>query len=299
MPMNIRLVCALFTWYISSVMVNVTWKWAVKTYSSVLLLTMVQFAISEIIALSTYLSNNYYNIRYKNDKTFSKKEGPGHFRLITSIGLTFALGQLCTNSSLSMSSVALTNAIKATEPFVALIFSFLFFQADIPSRAMFYMLLTIVGACLTSKSDSSFSVNGALYATASNFFLQARNVLIKNVDKDETNSRGIRLFLYSNTVGLMFLAIACIIYSIINGFDLENIFFVDNAMVLAGIFFALQHISSYIVLEFASTTTHALLNVSKRVFIIFVGSVILGTVLTNKQIVGICITFISLYYLAY
>ena len=294
---RIKFAFALFVWYTASIMANITWKWAIRTYHSVLPLTLIQFAVGEMVALTIVVGNWYSNKSYVSYKILTKKEDMGCSLLILLMGLTFALGQLCTNASLSISSVALTNAIKTTEPCVALIFGVFILRNPIPPRAILFMLILMGGAAITSKSDSSFSANGALYAAFSNVVLQTRNVLIKSAaNNSQVTNNGTTMFLYSNTFGMLFLLFANIFCTALNGFSWDDIRNINALCIMTGVFFALQHMSSYVVLDYALITTHSLLNVSKRVLIILIGSVILGSTVTMKQNVGICITFTSLYF---
>ena len=122
---HVKFAFALFVWYTASIMVNITWKWAIRTYHSVLPLTLIQFAAGEVVAFTVFIGNWYLcDKSYESNKILHTKEDVKGCcsPLIFVIGIAFALGQLCTNASLSISSVALTNAIKATEPCVALIF---------------------------------------------------------------------------------------------------------------------------------------------------------------------------------
>ena len=271
---------------------------AMETYPAVLPLTMIQFAIGSLIAIAMSLRNWCYGRSYTEEKLHTDGETSRFSFITVPIGITFAVGQLCTNASLSISSVALTNAIKATEPCVALIYSILILQNRIPNKAILYMILLIVGAAITSKADAGFSVNGILYAAISNVVLQTRNVLIKLAVDGSSNIKGLTLFFYSSTFGLIFLMITNIVYNNWIGFNWAGVKDINYICIMAGVFFALQHISSYMVLDYALITTHALLNVSKRVLVILVGSVVLGTILSFQQILGICIAFSSLYFYA-
>ena len=145
----------------------------------------------------------------------AKEDGGSQAILLALIGMTFAFGQLLTNASLSISSVALTNAIKSTEPFVALIYGTLVLQKAIPRKAVVFMTCVMFGAIITSRTDDSFSSNGVMYAALSNIIFQTRNVMIKGYRSNYNSFKDISLFLLSNTIGMAILLIALLT----NGYD--------------------------------------------------------------------------------
>ena len=192
--------------------------------------------------------------------------------------------------------MAITNAVKATEPCVALIFGIFILHNAFSKKAIALMILVILGASMITIEDNTFSVDGVLYAALSNLFLQARNVFVKSLMEISNDSKGPNIFLTCNFVGLIFLFILWTLYFIQEP-SFENVNSeICYSYILLGTFFALQHVFSFMVLDYTLTTTQALLNVSKRVCIILIGALILGSSLTALQIVGMIITFTALYF---
>ena len=83
---HIKFGFALFVWYTASIMVNITWKWAIRTYHSVLPLTLIQFAVGEVVALTVFIGNWYSGKSNLSDKTLTKNGNVGCPPLLVLMG---------------------------------------------------------------------------------------------------------------------------------------------------------------------------------------------------------------------
>ena len=209
-------------------------------------------------------------------------------------GASFCVGQLCTNTSLSIVSVSLTHIIKITEPLVALFFGIAILKDDIKKEAILSMGIMLTGFVNATVYDTTFHMKGMIFAAVSNIALQVRNLYIKLSEAECKNGlKSITLFFLSNTISLIILLFPLIISQVIQ--PVAGLIRLDYQILSIGFFFAIQHIMSFFVLQHVFITTHALLNVLKRLFIIVICAVYLKTYVNMLQFVGIAIAFIGFY----
>lgn len=279
---TITLVLAISMWYISSVCVNIAWKKTYPHHKDILVLTTLQFGVSAVVSIVLGLLGYGKSV-----------ESSIWYRKMLPMGTTFALGQLCTNISLSMVSVGLTHVVKTAEPVIAVAAGTLILGESINFKSIVYIAFLIMGVCLTVVHDAQVDWTGIAFAGLSNIFLQGRNILIKKNQKEtemkEEAFKGLPLFCHTINSGMNLFLVMISVY-IFAAPDTFSIFvgaIKDPSTYLVGLCFSSQHIFSYYVLANITITSHALFNSVKRALIIVISCVVLHTQLYRIQVVGI------------
>ena len=276
-------------WYTSSILVNITWKQVFYKHPHVISLTFIQVAVAQLTVIPFLIFT-----WLKDPQAFrSVSEWPTTRVLL--IGVSFGFGQLCTNASLSLVSVSLTHVIKISEPLIALLFGVTILKDKVPSSAMIYMVFLLVGVGVTTVQDTSFHYTGIAYAGMSNIALQIRNLNVKLLKAgQEEGINSTVLFALSNGVSVIAMVCLLLLQYLFAGYT-ALIPDLDVQAALTGMYFSAQHIMSYFVLQHVLLSTHALLNVTKRLSIIVISSVILHTPLSAIQFLGIGMALTGFY----
>ena len=287
-PQTLAIILAGFIWYISSAWVNISWKHLYHRQPCVLHLTLIQLTVAEIICLPLFILTE----DKPHEIIWSLMKGRNPY--IYLIGTAFCIGQLCTNSSLSIVSVSLTHIIKVTEPLIALLLGVTILKENISKRAILFICVILIGIVIATAYDVSFNYKGVGFAALSNVAFQVRNLFTKLSDSNRKGPyKSITIFFLTNAISI------AIIFVILFVIKLEHNCFAtymfDFECFLLGISFAGQHIMSFFVLQNVMITTHALLNVIKRLFVIVICSLFLKTYISTFQFVGIILTLIGLY----
>ena len=286
----IQLTCGGLLWYISSILVNITWKKAFQAHPYVVNLTLIQLAIAEIVSILIFFCVGTTSI--KRLIGIWKRN-----RLDMAItGGFFALGQLSTNASLAIMSVSSTHIIKITEPIIALALGKAVLKDDIPKSAILYTCLILAGVAIATVNDVTINPQGILLAGLSNVGMQARNLYIKLMRADTSDHLdNITWFMLSNLFSLIAVCVLAILNMIWSGSNFIIFLDLGYNTVLSGICLTIQHTMSILVLQNVLISTHALLNVVKRLLIIVISAIVMQTPLSMIQTLGIAMALTGFY----
>ena len=285
-----RLMCGGLLWYISSIVVNITWKKAFQTHPCVVNLTLMQLAIAEIVSILLFLCVGTTSVT----RLIGILKRRRWDMFIT--GSFFAIGQLFTNASLAVISISSTHIIKITEPIIALALGKTILKDDIPKSVIFYICLILAGIAIATVNDVSVNPQGMLLASLSNVGMQARNLYIKLMIAGAPDDLdNITCFLLSNFFSLIAVSFLSVLNTVWFGSDLVVLNHLDYNTVVTGICLAFQHVMSILVLQNVFISTHALLNVIKRLLIIVISAIIMHTTLSMIQTLGIVMALTGFY----
>ncbi len=187
-------------WYISSIMVNVKWKQLIhKEKPYVLHLTVIQFTFATLIScLLILLCKPHQETIIRQ----SSKQGKGYIV----IGVAFAIGQVCTNTALSIVSVTLTHVIKITEPIIVMLLGISFLKYNISKTSLACICFIQRGIILINTSDETLQFKGVLFAFLSNIAFPVRNLFIVK-HQQHNKTRKLYIFFISCVTGLGLLSI--------------------------------------------------------------------------------------------
>jgi solute carrier family 35, member E1 len=176
--------CLMLLWYGSAGVAVISSRSILKkTFSLPFSLSAVQFLLSTIFSYGTltWLLPWSTNGSYKSMITSFTYEDPVG-KLVRIISLSFTLGFILTNVSLSLCNASFTETVKASEPISSLLLATLLGGDGSVSKMEWLTALPIVfGVGLCSFSESNFNLFGFVAAVASNFMFSLRGINTKKL----------------------------------------------------------------------------------------------------------------------
>ena len=204
------------------------------------------------------------------------------------------VGHLSVNVSYTFVTSSATQVVKSSEP----IFMFLFLLC-LPSRhvekqnmnayVLFSMILMVFGTCLFVLWDITFNVWGITAAVVSNIAFPLRNIALKNIS-ERYQSPFQKYFMLSFS-GILLLFPPLILKLI---FENKSLFNLSPAGIAAASFHCIYNLASITVLQNASPLNHAILNFSKRIFVIALNIKYFHLNMTWHMFTGLAIVFSGL-----
>jgi drug/metabolite transporter (DMT)-like permease len=170
-------------WYGSAALAVTSSRYILRETGLPFCLSAAQYILSTIISyimlkfILPWLTNGSYKAMIK-DYSYDKPEG----KLIRSIALTYTLGFVLTNISLSLCNASFSETVKSAEPISSLTLATLTRGEDAVSTFEWLTTLPIViGVALSSYSEVSFNFLGFLAAATSNFMFSMRGINTKQL----------------------------------------------------------------------------------------------------------------------
>lgn len=217
---------------------------------------------------------------------------------------------LCNNFSIGATSVSITEIVKALEPIFAILLVRCVLGEAMTMWVYASVLPIVLGVVFATTQDKGFTVDGLLWALASNFSLVCRNVLSKHMKQAFPQVVAYRddLLVFQ----LMHVWSAVMTLGLWAGHDLaaaalgwpaspESVTLATERMPwfacagAAGMYFA-YNFTSYTVLRFVTPVTHAISNCMRRLYIIgatatyfayaFGAQEVMGFVISSAGVVG-------------
>lgn len=309
---SLCLVLLFALWYFFNIYFNIYNKMVLKAMSVPFSMTLLQFFIGSLIAGGIWATGVHPFYR------LSRKEA---IKLIPLAAL-HTLGNLFTNLSLNAVAVSFTHTIKASEPFFAVIMSWIFLNTP-PTLLICGSLVPVVGGVtLASMTEATFNWIGLSSALASNLTFQTRNVVSKKIMKkqqpitalpnekvsgDDAGSGAtaghaptldnINLFSYITVfsfclllpVSLLVEGLPFLPSMMAQNYPQLNHLEILSKAAFAGFFFHAYQQISFCILERVTPVTHAVGNCVKRVAVIVVSIIIFSNPVGLLNAIGIAI----------
>ena len=199
------------------------------------------------------------------------------------------LGHLSVNVSYSLVSSSATQVVKSSEPLFMFLFLFCMGQRNMNARIMFSIILMIFGTCIFVSWDMTFNTWGMFAAVVSNIAFPLRNIALKNNDlQDQCPSQ--KYFIVS-FFGIL----------VLFPFQMLKLFFKSSSPFLltkssigASTCHCVYNLASISVLQNVSPLNHAILNFSKRIFVISLNIKYFDVNVTWHMMLGLVIIFVAL-----
>ena len=204
------------------------------------------------------------------------------------------IGHLSVNVSYTFVSSSATQVVKSSEP----IFMFFFLvclnsqhaeQQRTSSLVLFSIILMVFGTCLFVIWDITFNVWGILAAVTSNIAFPLRNIVLKNIGR-EYESPFEKYFILS-FFGTLLLFPFLVIKLIIQNTTLLRL---SQSGIAAASLHCVYNLASISVLQNVSPLNHAILNFSKRIFVITLNIKYFNLIMTWHMFLGLFIIFLGL-----
>ncbi len=204
------------------------------------------------------------------------------------------VGHLSVNVSYTFVSSSATQVVKSSEP----IFMFLFLiclrsqagqKQNTSALVLFSIILMVFGTCLFVIWDITFNVWGIVAAVVSNIAFPLRNIALKNiVGRYESAFQKYFILSFCGTLALFpFLVLKLIIHG-------TSLFHLSQSSTAAASFHCVYNLASISVLQNVSPLNHAILNFSKRVFVIILNIKYFDINMTWQMFVGLVVIFSGL-----
>ena len=204
------------------------------------------------------------------------------------------VGHLSVNVSYTFVSSSATQVVKSSEP----IFMFLFLlclpsqhveKQNMNAYVLFSIILMVFGTCLFVLWDITFNVWGITAAVVSNIAFPLRNIALKNIG--ELYQSPFQKYLILSFFGILLLFPLLIIKLI---FQSASLFNLSPAGIAAASFHCVYNFASITVLQNVSPLNHAILNFSKRIFVIALNIKYFNLPMTWHLFTGLAIVFSGL-----
>eukprot|EP00401_Gymnodinium_catenatum_P018408 CAMPEP_0117576140 /NCGR_PEP_ID=MMETSP0784-20121206/62629_1 /TAXON_ID=39447 /ORGANISM="" /LENGTH=282 /DNA_ID=CAMNT_0005375353 /DNA_START=93 /DNA_END=941 /DNA_ORIENTATION=- len=221
----------------------------------------------------------------------------GEWRVLSKTSFTYTAGFICTNLAFSLAGAPFVETVKSSEPITTVILAF-GLLGEVDSLMTYAMLLPIMaGVAMASMSDMTFSWLGLLVVQASNIGFSARAVYAKQLTKGFPKSGSARsnfeLFYHISRLGLLLIVPALTLDVAPLRASISADKFSPVALLATmsfnGIFYTLYNLFSFMVLSRVSTSTHAVLNVFRRVVVICATTIFFGAPVTAYNSMGIVV----------
>lgn len=209
--------------------------------------------------------------------------------------ITYTLGFIFTNLGFSLATAPFVETVKSSEPISTVLLAF-FLLGEVDAVQTYACLIPIViGVAMASLGDMTMTLTGFLVVQASNLGFSARAVYAKQLKKGcpESGSakNDVELFYHISKLGLCLL-VPC---ALLDSSALQKAFASESfepmrllgTMVFNGVFYTSYNLFSFMVLSEVTTSTHAVLNVFRRVVIISVTTIFFGTPTTAFNQMGV------------
>ena len=203
------------------------------------------------------------------------------------------VGILATNVSCAAINSSTTQMIKTLEPLFTC--GILFFLKDqknekLSCSVLFSLLVMSAGTCLFVAVDSSFNTWGVLAAHLSVLAFSIRNYLLNNLNSESQESPS-RQNYFLSLYGLLFVLPMAIIRLFVT--NKTQFFSVIVAFSLAGSYF-ISNVASIQVLEAIGPSSHAMLDLFKRVYVIIPNVLYFSTPMHGLSVTGFSVFAIGL-----
>lgn len=215
--------------------------------------------------------------------------------------MTYTLGFIFTNLGFSLATAPFVETVKSSEPISTVILAF-FLLGEVDAVLTYaYLIPIVVGVAMASLGDMTMTVTGFLVVQGSNLGFSARAVYAKQLKKQcpESGSakNDIELFYNISKLGLCLLVPCALLdynaaTTAFASADFQPMKLLGT-MIFNGVFYTSYNLFSFMVLSEVTTSTHAVLNVFRRVVIIAVTTVFFGTPTTMLNQIGVVVAVLG------
>ena len=202
------------------------------------------------------------------------------------------MGNAATNAAYSLITSSTAQVIKACEPLFTFALTVLLYRKyeALDSSTLLSVVIIVAGAGAFLMSDASFNLWGVAAVMTANTAFPTRNIFLKKLSDVWDNP--IQKFAVMSAFSVTFLLPVWLIKVIfVSGFSTSHVF--DTT--ISSIFHSTYNLASITVLESVSPVTHAILNISKRLFVIWINIIYFHIPLTVTMCASLLVLLIGCY----
>lgn len=281
--LTILFLCIL--WYIISSSNNVVGKMLLSEFPYPMTATMVQ------LTSITIYSGPFFNLwgvrKYSNDIAWGY-----YFRLIVPLALGKFLVSVFGHVSIWKVPVSYAHTVKATMPFFSVLLSRIILREKQTWQVYLSLMPIVGGVAIATLTELSFNMLGLISALLSTLAFSLQNIYSKKVLHD-TGIHHLRLLHVLGRLALfMFLPVwlmtdfRSLLHNPETGTAVDMNARIFGLLAIDGVLNWLQNIVAFSVLSIVSPLTYAVVNASKRIFVIAVTLLILGNPVTGLNVFG-------------
>ena len=212
--------------------------------------------------------------------------------LILVAALGNVVGNAATNAAYSLITSSTAQVIKACEPLFTFALTALLYRKyeALDSSKLLSVVIIVAGAGAFLMSDASFNLWGVAAAMTANTAFPTRNIFLKKLSDIWDNP--IQKFAVMSAFSVVFLLPVWLMKVIfVSGFSTNHVF--DTT--ISSFFHTTYNLASITVLESVSPVTHAILNISKRLFVISANIVYFQNPFTLSMLIGLMVLLVGCY----
>ena len=215
-----------------------------------------------------------------------------HIKLILIAALGNVIGNSATNAAFSLIKSSTAQVIKACEPIFTVGLTLVLYKNNDNlnlSRSLSVVII-VLGACSFLMKDATISVWGLVAAVISNFAFPTRNIFLKKLSDiwDGPLQKFAIMSIYSHA---FLLPVWLLKLVSISGLSINEFY----STLTSSIFHSTYNLASIAVLENVSPVTHAILNISKRLFVITASIIYFHTPITVVMLISIITLLVGCY----
>ena len=215
-----------------------------------------------------------------------------HRKSICIAALGNLVGNLATNAAYALLTSSTTQVVKACEPlFIVVLMALLYKNYEgLHHSTLMSVVIIVLGAVTFIRSDSTLNIWGLFAGMISNMAFSTRNIYLKNLSKmwDSPLQKFAVISIYS----VLFLPPVLLIKLIVN-WELSTSKVFES--LISGVFHSTYNLASITVLQSVNPLTHAVLNISKRVFVIAANIVYFQIPISLNSLVGLLVLLVGCY----
>ena len=198
-------------------------------------------------------------------KSIWPENARSHTMLMYIAALGNVVGNMSTNAAFSLVSSSTAQVIKACEPLFTFVLTLLLYRnyAALDISTLLSVVIIIVGACSFLMKDATFNIWGMVAAMISNTAFPTRNIFLKKLSDvwESPLQKFTVMSIYSTLLALPLWLVKVVAVS---GFSSGKL----PESIISSFFHSTYNLASITVLESVNPVTHAILNISKRLFVI-------------------------------
>ena len=219
-------------------------------------------------------------------KTHSYK----YFIFIAALGNV--IGNLSTNAAYALIKSSTAQVVKACEPLFTFVLTLLLYRnySALDLSTLLSVIIIVVGAGTFIMEDATYNIWGIVAAMTSNTAFPVRNIFLKNLSTiwDSPLQKFAVMSIYSV---IFLLPILLIKLFITQQFLTANL----SESLISSVFHSTYNLASITVLESFSPLTHAILNISKRLFVILANIIYFHTPFSLVMLISLIVLLLGCY----
>jgi len=282
----VKLSVFFFLWYAFNVAYNIYNKKVLNSFPFPWTVACLQLGIGLLYVLPVW------SLNIRPAPTLNLAE----LKALSPVATFNSIGHVATVVALGGGSVGFVHIVKAAEPLFSTAFSAVILNVFQPFVVNLSLIPVVLGVCVASVSELSFTWPTFINACLSSTFFSLRSIYSKLVMTKEMQQKNLDAAnLYAVVTVLSFLAVLPFAIAmegplLADGYSKAvaemgvSTFYKQN--ILCGLTFYLYNEVAYLVLGEVSAVTHAVANTVKRIAILVAGVVVLGNVLTVNGVIG-------------